>query len=67
MKARIQIEIAMDNAAFDESPIEELTRILRVGVDRIGRAVELGDDRFHLFDINGNRVGFFDLDLREDL
>ena len=61
MKAVIEIE--MDNAAFeDEQNTHEVCRILR----KLAAKLELGgelmeDDAETLHDINGNRVGFFEV------
>ena len=54
MKARIQI--TMNNAAFDE-PATELARILRELADD----VEQGQDAKNLRDVNGNKVGSFEI------
>lgn len=55
MKATIKIQ--MDNAAFDEFPASELGRILREVAER----AEDGDTERNLFDINGNKVGRFEV------
>lgn len=60
MKA--QIEVQMDNAAFERMPGDELARILR----EVARRVEHDSLHLHaavrheynLFDVNGNKVGF---------
>ena len=59
MKAVIEIE--MDNAAFEQNT-HEVCRILR----KLAAKLELGgelmeDDAETLRDINGNRVGFFEV------
>jgi hypothetical protein len=41
------------NAAFDEAPASEIARILR----HVAKAVERGDERGQLVDVNGNTVG----------
>ena len=50
-----RIEIAMDNAAFDESSGAELARILRGVAAKLGHVVEEGG--WNLHDTNGNTVG----------
>ena len=53
---KFTLEIEMDNAAFEESPIGELGRILK----RLANDVNRGDfacDEMKLRDINGNAVG----------
>ena len=54
MNAKIQI--TMNNAAFDE-PATELARILRELADD----VEQGQGAKNLRDINGNKVGSFEI------
>ena len=54
MKAKI--EIKMDNSAFDGDPSVELGRILSELSDHFE---DSGMYNKILFDINGNRVGFF--------
>ena len=49
------IIIRMDNAAFEEEPATEISRILRDLAER----VELGSGYENLRDINGNTVGTF--------
>ena len=51
MKATITIE--MDNAAFDGSPMTELSAILFLAAERTHR----GEASFALKDTNGNTVG----------
>lgn len=55
MKAKI--EIKMDNAAFGDDPNAELARILR----ELAEQAENGLRIRTLFDINGNRVGRFEI------
>lgn len=54
-----KIEIRMDNAAFEDRPATELGRILRDLADN----VEAGDfpNQISLRDLNGNRVGNFEI------
>ena len=54
---KFTLEIEMNNAAFEESPIGELGRILK----RLANDVNRGDfatDEMKLRDTNGNTVGF---------
>jgi hypothetical protein len=58
-----KLEIETDNAAFDGSAnLEaELSRLLRSVAEKIRRhGIERGPN-YVLQDINGNKVGFFDL------
>ncbi len=59
MKFRLEIESG--NAAFADSPEIELARLLRLTADRL----EFGDRAGALIDINGNRVGDWNLELPE--
>lgn len=63
----LNINIDSGNAAFVESPeaaAAELKRILTEAVDKhIGEAVEEDNTYEFLHDVNGNRVGIFDLDV----
>ena len=50
------LTISTDNAAFEDEPASEIARILR------GLANDLefnGEGGGRLYDVNGNRVGFF--------
>jgi CBS domain-containing protein len=49
----------MDNAAFEDDPLEEVARILRAVADRI----ESGNDEGPVRDENGNTVGRFSVTL----
>jgi hypothetical protein len=51
------LKIDTGNAAFDETPGEEVARILR----DVATALERGTRGAPLHDSNGNRVGRFDL------
>ena len=53
----LKLTIRTDNAAFDGNCREECARILR----EVAQALERGTTGAPLFDINGNRVGRFDL------
>lgn len=48
-----------DNATFDGDPNPETARILRAVADQIetGQAPRLG----YIFDVNGNRIGTFEV------
>jgi len=57
MKADITIN--MDNAAFEDNPDEELSRILM----KLGKMLQsvprlTSGDSFPIMDINGNKVGY---------
>jgi hypothetical protein len=66
---KIQIEIGMDSASFDENPAVELARILRDLGNEIRRGslsetLDIGPDgngHKTLRDANGNAVGSFQL------
>lgn len=51
---KLQVKITRENAAFEDDP-NETTRILNSLVPRVSGS-EVGDV-YHLFDVNGNRVG----------
>jgi len=54
--ASFTVEIDMDNAAFEDSPTGELSRILRKLAKEIADGTET-DTVIKLRDINGNTVG----------
>jgi hypothetical protein len=56
---RVIIEIDCDNAAFDDTPYREFSRILDKVIDEIGEfRIHLAEEGNHpLFDSNGNKVG----------
>ena len=54
---KLQLNITMDNAAFEADPLSEATRILRNVADRMDGGSWGGP----LKDINGNTVGTFDI------
>lgn len=56
MKAKIEIQ--MDNAALADCPATELARILAELAEDLRHG---GVGRTSLRDINGNRVGFFEI------
>ena len=52
--ATLKITIQMDNAAFEDTPMSEVARILR----RYARAIEeYGEPNVTFHDLNGNTVG----------
>lgn len=53
-----KITINCDNAAFDDGPATELARILRKLIKRI----EDGADYLPIMDVNGNKVGEFQIE-----
>jgi hypothetical protein len=59
-----RLEIATDNAAFDDAPAVELARILRELADRVEEA-EAGDV-LPVRDLNGNRVGSAHWEMAEE-
>lgn len=54
-----KLEIATDNAAFDDEPAAECARILREIAGKLERGDSLGGG--HIFDANGNRVGHWEM------
>ena len=52
-----KLEINMDNAAFTEYPEEELSRILADA----GNKITDGHTSAHIYDINGNNVGNWEI------
>lgn len=56
---KVLIEINCDNAAFDDCPSREFTRIVENVLDDIGEfRISLKEEgRWPIFDINGNKVG----------
>ena len=55
---RLEIAIAGDNAAFDESPRDEFARILRDLAARIeSDLLGSGEEHYLVRDINGNTCG----------
>lgn len=58
----LKIEIKTDTAAFAAAPCDECARILRGVVER----VERGRCDGLLYDHDGNKVGFWELEDEED-
>ena len=58
---KLTLEISMENAAFDDSPLAEAARILREAAGML----DTGADNGKLRDVNGNTVGFFEVDRSE--
>ena len=59
--AQLQITIDLDNAAFDDAPETEITRILRIIANDYYDAKEINKWQ-NVHDINGNPVGKFKVD-----
>jgi hypothetical protein len=56
---RVTLTVDCDNDAFANDPAAELARILRDAADKFSRnGVNIGDES-PLFDVNGNRTGYF--------
>ena len=58
-----QITIKMDNAAFDGATGEELSRILHGFADKAAHWPGTHSFKIGAFDMNGNRVGAFEVAL----
>lgn len=59
---RFTLEIKMDNAAFEDDPSCEVSRILRDAAKRIDGHPHFSPGHEQpLYDINGNHVGYFDV------
>ena len=56
--AKFTIIIDTENAAFEDTPNEELARIIREVAQHLDRGYTSGGVR----DVNGNRVGSFEFD-----
>ena len=54
---KLTLTLKMGNAAFDDSPAEEVARILHRFADDIRNHFLEEGDSYPLFDINGNKVG----------
>ena len=54
----LKIEIETGNAAFEDDRNMELERILR----QIAERLENGEDAGRVLDINGNKVGSFEME-----
>lgn len=61
MTHKFSVKIETGNAAFDPDPLPELARILR----EVAGWLEQGRMDGACYDINGNRVGFYGMDLTE--
>jgi hypothetical protein len=55
---KFKVEIDCGNAAFDGDPGTEVSRILEDLARRVGDHMPVINDKFVLYDINGNKVGF---------
>ena len=51
----LEILFSMDNAAFDECPLDEAARILR----DVAKRLEVGENAGSIRDLNGNRIGHY--------
>lgn len=54
---KVVIEVACDTDAFEDAPMEEIARILRVAADKAAEAPFQSGAGGSLRDFNGNRVG----------
>ena len=54
---KLTLEFSMENAAFDDNPLEEAARIIREAAGML----DSGADNGKLRDVNGNAVGFFEI------
>ncbi len=52
-----KVTVDMQNAAFDDGPATELSRILKA----LSKAVQEGADGGNVFDLNGNKVGSWEV------
>jgi len=67
---KVTIELSMDNAAFEENPTLELSRIMETVTGKVARQLQREDGCLciadeiddKLMDINGNTVGFVKLE-----
>lgn len=67
---KVTIELSLDNAAFDEDPTLELSRIMETVTGKVARQLQREDGCLciaaeiddKLLDINGNTVGFVKLE-----
>jgi len=61
MKRYVKISICVENAAFDDDPSMEVSRILNTAARKIDQddfdAIDEGSSGFFLFDSNGNKCG----------
>jgi hypothetical protein len=57
----MKLEFETDNAAFDEYPAGEASQILKEVADRIVSGDLSGDIR----DVNGNKIGHYELETEE--
>lgn len=61
---KFEVQINVENAAFydeddNRAPGPELARILRALADRVEESELRSGDLLRLFDVNGNRVGYY--------
>ena len=62
---KYQIEIETDNAAFDDYPRREVTRVLRALADNTERGIYYDGRDVPLYDLNGNKIGFCKIFLKK--
>jgi hypothetical protein len=63
LNPEFELIIKIDNDAFKPDPVPEVARILRGLADKLEQtpgALVMGT-RERVFDVNGNRIGFFDV------
>jgi hypothetical protein len=61
-----KLEIATDNAAFEDDPAYEVARILRGVLERVEHGGLVDTDSGTLRDSNGNRVGSWEYSQEEE-
>ena len=64
---KYQIEIETDNAAFDDYPRREVTRILRELAAKTERGIYYDGRDVPLYDPEGNKIGFCKIFLKKGL
>ena len=62
---KLNIEIEADNAAFDDYPRREITRILRELAAKTERGIYYDGRDILLYDLNSNEVGFCKIFLKK--
>jgi hypothetical protein len=64
---KLNIEIEADNAAFDDYPRREITRILRELADKTERGIYYDGRDVPMYDPEGNKIGFCKIFLKKGL
>ncbi len=59
---KFELKFRSGNAAFTDYPAEEVARILQ----EVKKKIEQGYDEGNIFDVNGNNIGYFVLDIEEE-